>query len=117
MGALTEVVEAGKARFIGFSEWPADKIEAALELPGVAKFVSSTAAVLGAVAQARGRGDPGVRSARDHADRLVAAGPGRADRQIPAGREGAGDSRAANRKMNRFIKQWLDDDTLEAVPG
>ena len=33
MGALTEVVEAGKARFIGFSEWPADKIEAALKLP------------------------------------------------------------------------------------
>ena len=60
MGALTEVVEAGKARFIGFSEWPADKIEAALKLPGVAKFVSSTAAVLGAVAQARGRGDPGA---------------------------------------------------------
>ena len=30
MGALTEVVEAGKARYIGFSEWPADRIEAAL---------------------------------------------------------------------------------------
>src|SRR6188768_929247 len=41
MGALTEVVEAGKARFIGFSEWPADKVQAALALPGVAKFVSS----------------------------------------------------------------------------
>ncbi|HEX6022157.1 MAG TPA: aldo/keto reductase, partial [Solirubrobacter sp.] len=41
MGALTEVVEAGKARHIGFSEWPATRIEEALELPGVAKFVSS----------------------------------------------------------------------------
>src|SRR4051795_10679053 len=41
MGALTEVVDAGKARHIGFSEWPADKIRAALELPNVAKFVSS----------------------------------------------------------------------------
>src|SRR3954470_21440003 len=41
MGALTEVVEAGKARHIGFSEWPPDKIEAAMEMPGVAKFVSS----------------------------------------------------------------------------
>ena len=41
MGALTEVVEAGKARFIGFSEWPAERIEQALALPGVARFVSS----------------------------------------------------------------------------
>jgi len=41
MGALTEVVEAGKARFIGFSEWPVERIEQALALPGVARFVSS----------------------------------------------------------------------------
>ena len=41
MGALTEVVEAGKARFIGFSEWPAERIEQAMALPGVARFVSS----------------------------------------------------------------------------
>jgi aryl-alcohol dehydrogenase-like predicted oxidoreductase len=41
MGALTEVVEAGKARYIGFSEWPPDKIQAALDLPSVARFVSS----------------------------------------------------------------------------
>ena len=41
MGALTEVVEAGKARFVGFSEWPVARIEQALALPGVARFVSS----------------------------------------------------------------------------
>jgi aryl-alcohol dehydrogenase-like predicted oxidoreductase len=41
MEALTEVVEAGKARHIGFSEWPPSRIDEALELPGVAKFVSS----------------------------------------------------------------------------
>src|SRR3954470_17962825 len=41
MGALTEVVEAGKARYIGFSEWPPDRIQAALDLPGVARLVSS----------------------------------------------------------------------------
>ena len=29
MAALTEVVRAGKARYIGFSEWPAEQIEAA----------------------------------------------------------------------------------------
>lgn len=41
MAALTEVVEAGKARFVGFSEWPPERIEQALALPGVARFVSS----------------------------------------------------------------------------
>jgi 1-deoxyxylulose-5-phosphate synthase len=41
MEALSEVVRAGKARWLGFSEWPADKIEEAVQLPGVEKFVSS----------------------------------------------------------------------------
>jgi 1-deoxyxylulose-5-phosphate synthase len=41
MRALTEVVRQGKARYLGFSEWPAEKIREALELPGVEKFVSS----------------------------------------------------------------------------
>lgn len=41
MQALTRAVESGKARAIGFSEWPADKIAAAIEMTGVARFVSS----------------------------------------------------------------------------
>jgi aryl-alcohol dehydrogenase-like predicted oxidoreductase len=41
MEALTEVVRQGKVRYIGFSEWPADRIRAALELPDVETFVSS----------------------------------------------------------------------------
>jgi 1-deoxyxylulose-5-phosphate synthase len=41
MDALTEVVRQGKARYLGFSEWTAEQIEAALALPGVEKFVSS----------------------------------------------------------------------------
>jgi len=41
MEALTEVVEAGKARYIGFSEWTPEQIRAGLEVPGAAKFVSS----------------------------------------------------------------------------
>jgi aryl-alcohol dehydrogenase-like predicted oxidoreductase len=44
MEALTRAVESGKVRYIGFSEWPADKIREALELTksrGFAKFVSS----------------------------------------------------------------------------
>jgi 1-deoxyxylulose-5-phosphate synthase len=42
MGALTEVVRQGKARYLGFSEWTAPQIQAALELvPEAEKFVSS----------------------------------------------------------------------------
>jgi len=41
MEALTRAVESGKARAIGFSEWPADRIRAALDMTGVTKFVSS----------------------------------------------------------------------------
>jgi aryl-alcohol dehydrogenase-like predicted oxidoreductase len=41
MEALTRAVRDGKVRYIGFSEWPIDKIQAALALGGVEKFVSS----------------------------------------------------------------------------
>jgi aryl-alcohol dehydrogenase-like predicted oxidoreductase len=41
MRALTDVVRQGKVRYIGFSEWPVDKIQAAISMAGVEKFVSS----------------------------------------------------------------------------
>ena len=41
MQALTEVVESGKVRYVGFSEWTAEQIQAAMDLPGVVRFVSS----------------------------------------------------------------------------
>ncbi len=49
MEALTRTVESGKVRYIGFSEWPAERIKAALAMTrpsaslgtGFAKFVSS----------------------------------------------------------------------------
>jgi len=44
MEALSRAVQSGKARHIGFSEWPADRIRASLDLSrdrGFTKFVSS----------------------------------------------------------------------------
>jgi aryl-alcohol dehydrogenase-like predicted oxidoreductase len=41
MQALSEAVRSGKVRHIGFSEWPVDRVEAALAIPGVERFVSS----------------------------------------------------------------------------
>ncbi|HEX8401890.1 MAG TPA: aldo/keto reductase family protein [Allosphingosinicella sp.] len=41
MEALTRAVRSGKVRYLGFSEWPADRIRAAIDMAGVEKFVSS----------------------------------------------------------------------------
>jgi len=44
MEALTRAVESGKTRYIGFSEWPAERIQAAVDLSrerGFTPFVSS----------------------------------------------------------------------------
>src|SRR6478672_7750694 len=44
MEALTRAVESGKARYVGFSEWPGDRMQAAIDLTlerGFTPFVSS----------------------------------------------------------------------------
>ncbi len=41
MQALSEVVAEGKARYIGFSEWPPAEVERSLALPDVERWVSS----------------------------------------------------------------------------
>jgi aryl-alcohol dehydrogenase-like predicted oxidoreductase len=41
MEALTRAIDSGKTRTIGFSEWPVEKVREAIEMTGVARFVSS----------------------------------------------------------------------------
>src|SRR3984885_5967790 len=41
MGALSEVVRAGKARYIGFSEWPVERVKQSLALADVERWASS----------------------------------------------------------------------------
>jgi aryl-alcohol dehydrogenase-like predicted oxidoreductase len=41
MEALTQVVSQGKVRYLGFSEWPVEKIREAQAMAGVEHFVSS----------------------------------------------------------------------------
>ena len=41
MEALTRAVKAGKTRWLGFSEWPPQRIADAFAIPGVERFVSS----------------------------------------------------------------------------
>jgi 1-deoxyxylulose-5-phosphate synthase len=115
MQALTEVVEAGKARFIGFSEWPPDRIQAALEMPGVAKFVSSQPQYS---ALWRAPEAEVIPLCERHGISQVVWSPlaqGVLTGKYKPGEPPPDDSRATSSAMNRFIKQWLTDDMLAAV--
>ena len=41
MAALTRAVESGRVRYVGFSEWPVERIRETIDMVGVARFVSS----------------------------------------------------------------------------
>src|SRR4051812_5278956 len=115
MQALTEVVEAGKARYIGFSEWPAGKIEAGVSVAGGARLVSSQPQY-----SALGRRPERevIPMCERHGITQIAWSPlaqGVLTGKYRPGERVPDDSRAANKAMNRFIRQWLGDDTLAAV--
>jgi 1-deoxyxylulose-5-phosphate synthase len=115
MEALTEVVSAGKARYIGFSEWPPDRIQAALELPGVEKFVSSQPQYS---ALWRAPEAEVIPLCEHNGISQIVWSPlaqGVLTGKYRPGETPPPDSRARSSKMNRFIKQWLTDDILEAV--
>ena len=116
MQALTDVVRAGKARYIGFSEWPVDQVVEAGQLPGVERFVSSQpqysmlwrkpeAALIPLCAKS------GISQiVWSPLAQGVLTGKYRPDSPPPAG------SRAVDDKMNmHFRRQWLERPVLEAV--
>jgi aryl-alcohol dehydrogenase-like predicted oxidoreductase len=115
MQALTEVVEEGKARQIGFSEWPVQRIEEALALGGVARFVSSQpqysalhrAPEAEVIPLCAANGISQV--VWSPLAQGVLTGKYRPDSPPPE------DSRAASREMGRFIGQFLQRGTLERV--
>ena len=115
MGALTEVVEAGKARHIGFSEWPADRIQEALDMPGVAKFVSSQPQYS---ALWRAPEQEVIPLCQANGISQIVWSPlaqGVLTGKYRPGEAPPAESRATSSAMNRFIKQWLSDDVLTAV--
>jgi len=116
MEALAEVVRAGKARYLGFSEWTPDQIRAGLEAcPDDVALVSSQPqySMLWRVPEAEVfdvTAEHGISNiVWSPMAEGVLTGKYRPGEPVPA------DSRAASDEMNGFIKQKLTDRTLEAV--
>ena len=115
MQALTEVVTSGKVRYVGFSEWTAPQIKAAMDIPGVVSFVSSQPqySMLYRIPEA----EVIPLCASDGISQIVwsplaqgvLTGKYRKDAKAPA------DSRAVNTQMNIFMDQWLGDELLDRI--
>ncbi|MEN3281495.1 MAG: hypothetical protein V7607_2635 [Solirubrobacteraceae bacterium] len=115
MQALTEVVSAGKARYIGFCEWPADRIRAALELPGVTRFVASQPQY--SLLWREPEREVMALCARNAISQITWSplAQGVLTGKYLPGVPPPSDSRAANDEMNGFIGKFLHDETLTAV--
>jgi len=115
MQALTEVVEAGKARHVGFSEWPVERVREALAMPGVTRFVSSQPQYS---ALWRGPEAELIPLCAENGISQVVWSPlaqGVLTGKYRPGEKPPPDSRATSKAMNRFIKRLLTDEVLEAV--
>ncbi len=115
MQALTEVVQAGKARYIGFSEWNAAQIKAAVEMAGVEKFVSSQPQYSMLWREPEAEVFP--ISAANGIGQIVWSplGQGVLTGKYKAGQTVPKDSRAASDTMNVFIGNLLSNEILTAV--
>jgi 1-deoxyxylulose-5-phosphate synthase len=113
--ALTEVVAAGKARHIGFSEWPAARIEESLALPGVERWVSSQPQYSMLWRQPEAEVIP--LCAKEQISQIVWSplGQGVLTGKYLPGQAPPPDSRAASDEMSGFIGRLTAEPVLEAV--
>jgi aryl-alcohol dehydrogenase-like predicted oxidoreductase len=115
MDALSDVVRSGKVRYVGFSEWTPEQIDAGLSVAGAVKFVSSQPqySMLWRAPEA----ELLALCARNGISQVcwsplaqgVLTGKYRPGQPPPAG------SRAASAAMSTFIGGFMTDETLEAT--
>ncbi len=115
MEALSEVVRAGKARYIGFSEWTPEQIRAGLEVAGAEKFVSSQPqySMLWRVPETEV-----LELCAENGIGQIVWSPlaqGVLTGKYEPGKPPPEGSRATSDEMSGFIGRFLDDDVLEAV--
>jgi aryl-alcohol dehydrogenase-like predicted oxidoreductase len=115
MGALTEVVRQGKVRYLGFSEWPPDRIQAALDLPRVEKFVSSQPQY--SILWREPEREVFPLCAVNGISQIVWSplAQGTLTGKYKPGEPPPAGSRAASRDMGWSMDRFRDDDVLEAV--
>ncbi len=115
MDALTEVVRQGKVRYLGFSEWPPDRIQAALELPDVEKFVSSQPQY--SILWPEPEREVFPLCAANGISQIVWSplGQGALTGKYKPGEAPPPGSRAASQDMGWAMDRFRDDDVLEAV--
>jgi aryl-alcohol dehydrogenase-like predicted oxidoreductase len=115
MEGFTEVIEAGKVREIGFSEWTVEQIEASLEVPDTKKFVSSQPQynMIWRAPEAEL-----IPFCEDHGISQVVWSPlaqGVLTGKYKPGEPPPEDSRAASEEMGAMMDRYRDDRVLEAV--
>lgn len=115
MAALTEVVQAGKARHIGFSEWPVARIEESLAPSDVAPWVSSQPQYSMLWRQPEAEVIP--LCARHEISQIVWSplGQGVLTGKYLPGQPPPADSRAASDEMSGFIGRLTAEPVLQAV--
>jgi aryl-alcohol dehydrogenase-like predicted oxidoreductase len=114
MAALTEAVAQGKTRYVGFSEWTAEQIRAALALPG-ARFVSSQPQYSMLWRDPEAEVFP--LCAREGIGQIVWSplGQGVLTGKYLPGSPPPADSRAASARMGAFLKGRMEDEVLAGV--
>jgi len=116
MEALTEVVRQGKVRYLGFSEWTADQIRAALALvPRVEKFVSSQPqySLLYRIPEREV-----IPLCKENGSSQIVWSPlaqGTLTGKYKPDEEPAAGTRAASQQMGWAMDRFRDDDVLRAV--
>src|SRR5580700_3637772 len=115
MAALTEVVQAGKARHIGFSEWPVERIEESLALPGVERWVSSQPQY--SMLWRAPETEVIPLCAQERISQIVWSplGQGVLTGKYLPGEPPPSDSRAASEEMSTFIDRLVEPRVLEAA--
>ncbi len=120
LGALTDVVKAGKARYLGFSEWSPRNITDAYDLierEGFAGFVSSQPQY----SMLWRRPEPKVMPlSEEHGISQIVWSPlaqGVLTGKYAPGEPPPEDSRAASPEMGGMMDAWRKDEVLEAVQG
>jgi aryl-alcohol dehydrogenase-like predicted oxidoreductase len=115
MQALTEVVKAGKARHIGFSEWPVERIVQSLALPDTARWVSSQPQY--SILWRSPEGEVIPLCERENISQIVWSplAQGVLTGKYRPGEQPPEDSRASSESMSGFMDRLMQDPVLEAV--